>query len=157
MSCICIFKESAFQVQDTYPRSYEQSCVITVAKQSVDCGEHLPRFLTHLGVILYESLGDDHKQGRRHSLAGNISHNKCQMIFIRHKEVVEVTSHLLGRRHGGIYIELVVVRKGRKNTWQHMCLNIRCQSKLCSDSFFFSCYFLKFFNIFSYLMIHFRK
>ena len=79
------------------------------------------------------------------------------MLFIRHEEIVKVAANLLGRSHRGIYIKLVVIRKGRENTWQHMCLNIRCQSKLCSDSFFFSCYFLKFFNIFSYLMVHFRK
>ena len=157
MSCICIFKESAFQVQDTYPRSYEQSCVITVAKQSVDCGEHLPRFLTHLGVVLYQCLCNNHEQSRRHSFTRDIRHNEGQMLFIRHEEIVKVAANLLGRSHRGIYIKLVVIRKGRENTWQHMCLNIRCQSKLCSDSFFFSCYFLKFFNIFSYLMVHFRK
>ena len=79
------------------------------------------------------------------------------MVFIGHKEIVEVASHLLGRSHCGINIEFIVLGESRKNARQHMCLNVRCQGQLCSDSFFFSRDFLKLCDILSYLMVHFRE
>ncbi|MBQ5913431.1 MAG: DUF4143 domain-containing protein, partial [Bacteroidaceae bacterium] len=42
-----------------------------------------------------------------------------------------------------IQIKFCPFRKWWKNTWKHICLNLCCYTKLCSNSFFFSSNFFR--------------
>ena len=81
-------------------------------------------------MILDQRLGNDHEHGRRNALAGNIGDHHGQMVLVDHEEIIEVTADFLGRGHRGIDIEIIPIRKGREDVWQHVGLDRRCQVEL---------------------------
>ena len=137
MARIDIGKVSGGQIQDPFKGGDEQPLAVGLAQKLVDLGKHLAQVLSRLGVVLDQGLSDDHEQGRRNALSGDVRHHHCQMTLIHHKEIVKVAAHLSGGIHGSIDVELQPVRKGREDTGQHGGLDVTRHVQLRADALLF--------------------
>ena len=122
---------------DAQPDSHKHLRVIVLAQLIVHLLQDLPGGLAHLGRILQQSLGDNHKQRRRHALAGHVGDDHGQMVLVHQEEIVEVAPHLLGRGHGRIDVELMPVRERREDAGQHMGLDFCRHIQLRADALLF--------------------
>ncbi len=91
-------------------------------------------------MILDECLAYYHEECCRNALSGNICNYNRKVTLVNHKEIVEVPSDFLGGSHGCENVKLFSRRESRENTWEHRCLDMRCDIKLRTDSFFFRSY-----------------
>ena len=106
-------------------------------------------------MILYKRLSDDHKQRRGNSLSRHVCHNYREVPLVHHKEIVEVSTHFLGRIHGRINIYFLSLGKRWENARQHIRLNTRCDGKLGVYAFLFGCYRGEIFGVFRDIGFHF--
>ena len=83
-------KLAGHQIQHPLERGDEQPLAVGLAQDVVDLGEHPAQICAGLGVVLNQRLADNHKQRRRHPLAGHIGHDNGQVALFHHKEIVEV-------------------------------------------------------------------
>ena len=58
------------------------------------------------------------------------------MVVVDQEEVVEVPTHLLGRGHGGVDVELLAAWEGREDAGQHVRLDLRGDVELRPDALF---------------------
>ena len=56
------------------------------------------------------------------------------------EEIIEIPAYLFGRFHRCINIDICPVRKWWKDAWKHTGLYLRCQIKLCTNSFLLCSY-----------------
>lgn len=70
-----------------------------------------------------QSARDGHEQRCGNSFAADIAHDEPQTIGIQQKEVEQIAAHFLGRGHGGMQLEVVAIREGRKLAGKHGALD----------------------------------
>ena len=79
---------------------------------------------------------DHHSHRHRgwHTPATDITHTEVETVVL-HKEVIEVATHLLGRFHHGIEIDIVTLRKSRELARHHSHLDVAGNAQLAIDTF----------------------
>ena len=79
------------------------------------------------------------------------------MIVIHQEEVIKISSHLLGRRHGCIDINLLSVRERRKYARKHVCLDSGRNVQLGPDPFLFRRHSGQILNVGVDILFHFQQ
>ena len=124
VSCICRDTLAGVDIQDRKPDGDEELCFISVTELIIYIGQDLGGRTAHLRPVLDKGLGDHHEERCRNSLAADVCHDQSQMGIVDQEVVVEVSSHLLGRIHGCVDIELLVIRKCRVDPRKHVRLDL---------------------------------
>ena len=127
---------SCGDIEDSEPDGDKHPLIIAFAELSVHIGQDRGRRQAQITLcpVLDQSLGDHHKEGCRNSLAGNIRHDQNQVVFVRHKEIVEVPAHFFRRVHSCIQVKFLPVGEGGENPGQHVRLDLRGNGKLRPDA-----------------------
>ena len=86
-------------------------------------------------MVVDQDHRNHHEQRRRDALARDVRDHEREMVFIQHKEVVEVTADLARRRHTGVESEVAALREGRKDARQHVVLDPCGDVELRTDAF----------------------
>ena len=118
--------------QDPQPGRHKHAVLIALAEAVVDVEQDLGRagiYAGH-GHVLDQGLGNDHEQGRRNALAGDIRHDAGEMVVVDQEEIIEISSHLLGGVHDRVEIEFLPVRECREMHRQHVRLDVRRDGQL---------------------------
>ena len=155
MPCIGRHTFSGRDFQNRQPYCDKQLRFISLTKLFIHIRQNLCRGTsTYLGPVFDQRLGDHHKQCRRNTFSGNISHHHSQMILIHQKEIVEISSHFFSRSHGCINFKLIPIRESRENTGKHICLDLRSHVQLRTDPLFFRRHFCQIFDILLNILLH---
>ena len=157
MTRIYKYQLSRNQIQYTFKSCYKKTFLIGFTKQIIYFCKHIPKGTAGSSMIFNQCFSNHHKQCRRHTLTGNIRHYHGKMSVIHHKEIIEVSSHLFCRGHGCINIKFFPIRECRKNTWQHIRLNLRGNIQFCTDTLSFCRHFRKIINVFIDILFHFQN
>ena len=129
-------------LHDRQPYCNKQLGIVAFHQLIVDISKCLTGRLTVLYTVSDQDLGDHHKQGGRNTFAGDICHNKSDMVIVHEEEIIKVSAYLLGRRHGRIDVKLLSVRESGEQVGKLAGLNGCCHTQLrldplllCSDFF----------------------
>ena len=106
-------------VDDRHPYGDEEILFVVFAELVVYILQYLAGAAAHQRAVLYQSFGYDHEHRRRDTLAGDVSHDHGEVIFVCHEEIVEVAADLFCRIHAGEQPELLAVGE---DTRQHIRL-----------------------------------
>ena len=101
----------------------------------VDKFHDLRRRSAHARPVVDHDIGRHHEERGRHALVRDISDPHSQMIVIDQREIVKVSSHFLGRRHGAVDIEVRSVRESRIPVRQRAVLDLSGKRELRVDPF----------------------
>ena len=134
MSGIGAGQKSRIQVQNPQPHGHKHLGLVVFA----DLGVHRVQDLTGAAPLLRPIVDEDfcrhHKQRRRNPLVRDIRDQDGQMAVIDQEEVIEVSSHLFGRCHAGIEVEVFPVGKCGENMRQHGFLDLGCRAQFRADT-----------------------
>ena len=112
-------------LQDTEPDRHEHVLFVVFGQRGV-------RFLQQLlrgqrGIRLRLRLEDrarrHHEKRRRHALTAHVRHDQREAVAVDEEEIVEVAADLSGRVHRRVDVELLILRKRRKQVRQHVRLD----------------------------------
>ena len=123
MACICSFQYTGLKIEAAVPDRNKHILRIVHAELIIYKTQYFGGSVAHHGNILYQDLRYHHKKRRRNTFSRNIGHYDTQMSVIKKEEIIEIAAYFLSRIHRGIDIEIITLRKCRKDIGQSLCLN----------------------------------
>ena len=124
-------------LQDAQPDGHEHFRLVAVAEQFVGLFQDGGRAALLPGEILQDPLGKHHKEGGRYPLSADVRYDQAQVVFVHEVKVVEVTTHVPGRVHGGEEVDLRPVREGREDMGKDAALDLSGRGQFLNDPFLF--------------------
>ena len=99
MAGTCSGELTGAEFKYAQPYGHEHISIIIGIDQLVDPLKYFRRRASHQGMVVDKDLRGHHKQCRRNTLSGYVCDDHGKMIFVDHKEVIEISADLFGRIH----------------------------------------------------------